>query len=77
MVGADLETETEMMRGEGRADDRLLRDDGRTHTGCIIFAMPWLRHTASYFAMDDLGRVYADLHGRLHLKLGNINKENP
>lgn len=30
-----------------------------------------------YFAMNDLGRVYADLHSRLYLKLGNINKDNP
>jgi hypothetical protein len=32
VVEADLETETEMMRGEGRADDGLLRGDGRTPT---------------------------------------------
>jgi hypothetical protein len=43
VVGAGLETETEtetkMMRGEARADDRLLRDDGTQTVHNIYYTL--------------------------------------
>jgi hypothetical protein len=33
---------------------------------CTIFTMLWSRHTASSFAVNDPGRVYADVYNRLY-----------
>jgi len=72
VVGAGLETETEMMYGEGRVDDRLLRDDGRTHTAHNICYALAVSYRFIFLPMNDLARVYAELHSRW-----NLSKENP
>jgi hypothetical protein len=84
VVGADLETEieTEMMRGEGRADDGLLRGDGPAQTVHNIYyclgrvtlrrLLPWITQ-AEYMPTFTTDCIWS-LSGFL-MKQPNISKE--
>jgi hypothetical protein len=64
VVGADLEIEieTEMMRGEGRADDGLLRGDGHAPTVHNIYYALVASHCVVFYQWIDPSRVYADAY---------------